>query len=79
MDETVASMTNFLRGYQLELNFKSEDENKETDTIPSVEKDIHRGSKSFIQQMREKNNVDLFTGASDVDEFTGEPIESEES
>lgn len=79
MDETVASMTNFLRGYQLELNFKSEDENKETDTTPSVEKDIHRGSKSFIQQMREKNNVDLFTGASDVDEFTGEPIESEES
>jgi hypothetical protein len=72
-------MTNLLKGYQLELNFRStEDENKETD-VPSVEKDIHRGSKSFIQQMREKNNVDLFTGASDVDEFTGEPLESEES
>jgi hypothetical protein len=79
MDDTVSSMTNLLKGYQLELNFRStEDENKETD-VPSVEKDIHRGSKSFIQQMREKNNVDLFTGASDVDEFTGEPLESEES
>lgn len=78
MDDTVSSMTNLLKGYQLELNFRpTEDENKETET--SVEKDIHRGSKSFIQQMREKNNVDLFTGASDVDEFTGEPLESEES
>lgn len=79
MDDTVSSMTNLLKGYQLELNFRSnEDENKETD-VASVDKDIHRGSKSFIQQMREKNNVDLFTGASDVDEFTGDPIESEES
>lgn len=79
MDDTVSSMTNLLKGYQLELNFRSnEDENKETD-VTSVDKDIHRGSKSFIQQMREKNNVDLFTGASDVDEFTGDPIESEES
>lgn len=79
IDETVNSMTNFLKGYQLELNFRStEDESKETD-MPSVDKDIHRGSKSFIQQMRDKNQLDLFTGSSGIDEFTGDKLETEES
>lgn len=79
IDETVNSMTNLLKGYQLELNFRStECETKETE-IESEGKDIHRGSKSFIQQMRDKNELDLFTGSSGIDEFTGDKLETEES
>lgn len=86
MEETVNSMTNFLKGYQLELNFKSQDdeslEDKDQENAPS---DTHRGSKTFIQQMQQKNifkggnpvEVDLFTG-SNVDEFTGEPLTEDE-
>lgn len=77
MDETVNSMTNLLKGYQLELNFKDSD--SEEDNSNTIEKDIHRGSKTFIQQMRDRNDkiVDLFTGVADEDEFTGEPMETE--
>lgn len=77
MDDTVNSMTNLLKGYQLELNFKDSD--SEEDNSNTIEKDIHRGSKTFIQQMRDRNDkiVDLFTGAADEDEFTGEPMETE--
>ncbi len=79
MDDTVSNMTNLLKGYQLELNFRNESEDNQ-ENEPDIEKDTHRGSKTFIQQMQEKNKVvDLFTGVSDVDEFTGEPLETEES
>jgi hypothetical protein len=83
MDETVANMTNLLKGYQLELNFRSESDDDDTqEKEPDIEKDTHRGSKTFIQQMQERNSkvdIDLFTGVADVDEFTGEPLETEES
>lgn len=83
MDETVANMTNLLKGYQLELNFRSESDDDDThEKEPDIEKDTHRGSKTFIQQMQERNSkvdIDLFTGVAGVDEFTGEPLETEES
>lgn len=91
MEETVSSMTNLLKNYQLEINFRqSQDDDKEEDKVE--EKDTHRGSKTFIQQMREKNSrdskeisgdqehgkqMDLFTGSEKVDEFTGEVLEQD--
>ena len=85
MDETVNSMTNLLKGYQLELNFRSQDDSEDKETEPEQKmSDTHRGSKTFIQQMQQKNTlkgdpvvVDLFTGSSE-DEFTGEPLTEDE-
>ena len=85
MDETVNSMTNLLKGYQLELNFRSQDDSEDKETEPEQKiSDTHRGSKTFIQQMQQKNilkgdpvEVDLFTGSNE-DEFTGEPLTEDE-
>jgi hypothetical protein len=56
IENIVNNLTNMIKGYQLELNFKYENEmNKEADgEIESIEdvSNAHRGSKSFIEQMK---------------------------
>lgn len=53
MDDTINSLNNLMKGYQLEINFRNG--SQETDLEESTEQQsIHRGSKSFIQQMRDK-------------------------
>lgn len=52
----VNNLTSMIKNYQLELNFKQEQEelNKDIDTEPSSIEDsptTHRGSKAFIEQM----------------------------
>lgn len=61
MDDTINSLNNLMKGYQLEINFRNG--SQETDLEESTEQQsIHRGSKSFIQQMRDKQeqNSDSF-------------------
>jgi hypothetical protein len=65
-----------IKGYQLELNFKNEQEiessEKESDTID--DNTVHRGSKSFIEQMaRMEEQQSLF------EEYDGEINDEEES
>lgn len=55
IENIVNNLTNMIKGYQLELNFKYENEmNKEDGEIESIEdvSNAHRGSKSFIEQMK---------------------------
>lgn len=56
IENIVNNLTNMIKGYQLELNFKYENEmNREDDgDIESIEdvSNAHRGSKSFIEQMK---------------------------
>jgi hypothetical protein len=56
IDDTVASLCNLLKGYQLELNFNQQQSvDEDTGEIVDTSQSVHRGSKSFIQQMKEKN------------------------
>lgn len=60
----VATLTNMIKGYQLELNFKNEQELTSNNDEPS-EQDIsngmmNRGSKSFIEQMSKIDTDELF-------------------
>jgi hypothetical protein len=78
MDESVASITNLFKNYQLEINFGKEIEDDSNDAQNDTGSDTHRGSKTFIQQMKERNSqMDLFTGDSGVDDFTGEQEEKQ--
>ena len=56
IENIVNNLTNMIKGYQLELNFKYENEmNREDDgEIESIEdvSNTHRGSKAFIEQMK---------------------------
>lgn len=64
----VNNLTSMIKGYQLELNFKYENElanNDELDEPATVEDSptTHRGSKAFIEQMQkieEHNTEDIF-------------------
>lgn len=61
----VATLTNMIKGYQLELNFKTEQEMLNNNSEESSEVDIengsqHRGSKAFIEQMSKVNESSLF-------------------
>lgn len=53
IETIINNLTTMIKGYQLELNFKNEQEiessEKESDTID--DNTVHRGSKSFIEQM----------------------------
>jgi hypothetical protein len=53
IETIINNLTTMIKGYQMELNFKQEQEvessEKEPDTID--DNTIHRGSKSFIEQM----------------------------
>jgi len=63
IENIVNNLTTMIKGYQLELNFKYENEiaNNESDDAPETIEDsptTHRGSKAFIEQMQriEENN-----------------------
>lgn len=53
--ETLDRLQNMLKGFQLEIEFDAEEEEEEKEEKP---KDLHRGSKSFIQQMLAHENTE---------------------
>ena len=62
IEAIVATLTNMIKGYQLELNFKNEQElannTEETAEVDLNTNSTHRGSKSFIEQMSKMSDVD---------------------
>lgn len=65
IENIVNNLTTLIKGYQLELNFKYENEianNESNDTTETIEDSptTHRGSKAFIEQMQriEENTSD---------------------
>lgn len=78
VDETISNITNVLKGYQMEINFTRENDNQMTMTT-SNDSSIHRGSKSFIEQMKEKNKiVNDFIAVSQVSIFEDEQDDNQE-
>lgn len=70
IDDTINALNNLLKGYQLEINFSQQQQQVDEDTGEILEptNSVHRGSKTFIQQMREKN---ASTGQTEID-FAGD-------
>lgn len=73
IENIITNLTTMIKGYQLELNFKLEQEqlNNDTTTDNNNEADIptaHRGSKSFIEQMNRIEQQDLFENDIDNEE-----------
>jgi hypothetical protein len=72
IENIIANLTTMIKGYQLELNFKLEQEQLNNDTTDNNnEADIptaHRGSKSFIEQMNKIEQQDLFENDIDNEE-----------
>lgn len=64
IENIITNLTTMIKGYQLELNFKLEQEQLNNDTADNNnEADVptaHRGSKSFIEQMNRIEQQDLF-------------------
>lgn len=68
IENIVNNLTTMIKGYQLELNFKYENEiaNNESNDAPETIEDsptTHRGSKAFIEQMQrieESNSESIF-------------------
>lgn len=66
IENIVNNLTTMIKGYQLELNFKLEQEQMnsiENDTEPTTIEDsptTHRGSKSFIEQMNRIEEQGMF-------------------
>lgn len=62
IETIINNLTTLIKGYQLELNFKQEQElessDDNTDTID--ERTVHRGSKSFIEQMNRIEQESIF-------------------
>lgn len=78
VDETISNITNVLKGYQMEINFTRENDNQMTMTTNN-DSSIHRGSKSFIEQMKEKNKiVNDFIAVSQVSIFEDEQDDNQE-
>lgn len=78
VDDTINNITNVLKGYQMEINFTRENDNQMT-IDNSNDSSIHRGSKSFIEQMREKNKiVNDFIAVSQVSIFEDDQTDSQE-
>lgn len=73
IDETIKNITSILKGYQLEINFTS-DGSTDVGMVDNISTNIHRGSKSFIEQMREKNKIttNFIQGQIDIFEPTVE-------
>ena len=75
IETIINNLTTMIKGYQLELNFKNEQEiessENESDTID--DNTVHRGSKSFIEQMARMEEQTLF------EEYNGEINDEEES
>lgn len=74
IENIVNNLTTMIKGYQLELNFKYENEiaNNESDAVPESIEDsptTHRGSKAFIEQMQrieENNSESIFETEEEV-------------
>ena len=57
IETIVNNLTSMIKGYQLELNFKAEQQAMQTDTDDEeTVSNTHRGSKSFIEQMNRFEN-----------------------
>lgn len=74
IENIVNNLTTMIKGYQLELNFKYENEiaNNEANDAPETIEDsptTHRGSKAFIEQMQrieENNSESIFEAEEQV-------------
>ena len=74
IETIINNLTTMIKGYQLELNFKNEQETESSEKEPDAIDDntVHRGSKSFIEQMaRMEEQQSLF------EEYNGENEEEE--
>lgn len=76
IETIINNLTTMIKGYQLELNFKNEQEIESSEMGSDAIDDntVHRGSKSFIEQMtRMEEQQSLF------EEYDGEINDKEES
>lgn len=61
INEIVSGLNGMLKNYQLEIQWKEETIDEEVDKDDDEEiKDIHKGAKSFIEQMNREDEDDLF-------------------
>lgn len=74
IETIINNLTTMIKGYQTELNFKNEQEIESSEMgSDTIDNTVHRGSKSFIEQMARMEEQTLF------DEYDGEINEEEES
>lgn len=67
IDDTINNINKMLKGYQLEMNFNKE----QSESMSGSNSTIHRGSKTFIEEMRERNKIMSETmGVQQMDLFT---------
>lgn len=59
MGEIITGLNNLMKGFQLEINFQDNNSNDEEEDVEYT-KDIHRGSKEFIEQMKRESEQNLF-------------------
>lgn len=61
INEIVNALNGLLKNYQLEIQWKEDSPSNEDDSSDSndeiMDKDIHKGSKSFIEQMNQDENL----------------------
>ena len=65
IETIVNNLTNMIKGYQLEINWRTEQELDENNEAPTSIEDVSnatRGSKAFIQQMNSLESNQLFDG-----------------
>lgn len=75
IENIVNNLTNMIKGYQLELNFKYEhDQNEVDEEIESIDQiqTSHRGSKSFIEQMNRLEASEIFEDKINDTEITSD-------
>lgn len=75
IETIINNLTTMIKGYQTELNFKNEQEIESSEMgSDTIDNTVHRGSKSFIEQMsRMEEQQSLF------EEYDGEINDEEES
>ena len=75
IETIINNLTTMIKGYQMELNFKNEQEIESSENESGIIDDttVHRGSKSFIEQMARMEEQTLF------EEYDGEINDEEES
>ena len=59
MGEIITGLNNLMKGFQLEINFQDNNSNDDEGDVEYA-KDIHRGSKEFIEQMKRESEQNLF-------------------
>lgn len=58
IETIVNNLTTMIKGYQLEINFKFENEHNQDNSENDSYNTTHRGSKSFIEQMTKLENIE---------------------